>query len=43
MTLGADPHDTLRTLTPAQDMADMFFRTGHVVQTCAGGGPCKND
>jgi hypothetical protein len=43
MTLGADPHDTLRTLTPAQDMADMFFRTGHVVQTCAGGGPCKDD
>jgi hypothetical protein len=43
MTLGADPHDTLRTLTPAQDMADMFFRTGHVVQTCAGAGPCKDD
>jgi hypothetical protein len=42
MTLGADPHDTLRTLTDAEDMADMFFRTGRIVQTCAGGGPCED-
>jgi hypothetical protein len=37
---GADPHDALRKLPEAQDMADQFFRTGVVNQTCAGGGPC---
>jgi hypothetical protein len=37
----ADPHDTLRQQADAQDMSDIFFRTGTVVQTCAGGaGPC---
>jgi hypothetical protein len=41
MTLGTDPHDTLRTYTDAQDMADQFFRTGHVNQTCPSGGPCS--
>ena len=35
-----DPHDALRQLNPAQDMADQFFRTGLVNQTCANGGPC---
>jgi hypothetical protein len=35
-----DPHDALRQLNSAQDMADTFFRTGVVVQTCADGGPC---
>jgi hypothetical protein len=43
MTLGTDPHDTLRTLTDAQDMADVFFRTGRITQTCKGGGPCKDE
>jgi hypothetical protein len=31
---GDDPHDTLRTEPDAQQMADTFFRTGNVVQTC---------
>lgn len=35
-----DPHDALRQLYYAQDMADIFFRTGTVVQTCPGGAPC---
>jgi hypothetical protein len=35
-----DPHDSLRQQADAQDMADIFFRTGTVVQTCADGGPC---
>ena len=35
-----DPHDALRQLNSAQDMADQFFRTGIINQTCAGGGPC---
>lgn len=35
-----DPHDSLRQLNSAQDMADQFFRTGVVNQTCANGGPC---
>jgi hypothetical protein len=34
-----DPHDALRQLNAAQDMADQFFRTGVVNQTCTGG-PC---
>jgi hypothetical protein len=42
MTLGADPHDTLRTFTDAQDMADHFFRTGVIIQTCPDGGPCNS-
>jgi len=33
---GDDPHDTLRTEPDAQQMADTFFRTGTVVQTCDG-------
>ena len=37
---GTDPHDALRKLPEAQDMADQFFRTGKVNQTCANGGPC---
>ena len=32
---GTDPHDALRKLPEAQDMADQFFRTGKVNQTCA--------
>jgi hypothetical protein len=35
-----DPHGALRELPSAQDMADQFFRTGAVDQTCADGGPC---
>ncbi len=35
-----DPHDALRQLDSAQDMADQFFRTGAINQTCANGGPC---
>jgi hypothetical protein len=35
-----DPHDALRQLNSAQDMADQFFRTGVVNQTCENGGPC---
>jgi hypothetical protein len=42
MTLGADPHDTLRTYTDAQDMTDHFFRTGVIIQTCPDGGPCSS-
>ncbi len=36
----ADPHGALRQLSSAQDMADQFFRTTVVSQTCADGGPC---
>jgi hypothetical protein len=39
--LGPDPHDTLRTFWQAQDMADQFFRTGIVNQTCGASGPCQ--
>ncbi len=35
---GDDPHDTLRTEPDAQQMADAFFRTGTIAQTCTG--PC---
>jgi hypothetical protein len=35
-----DPHDSLRQQADAQDMSDIFFRTGTVVQTCPSGGPC---
>jgi hypothetical protein len=42
MTLGTDPHDTLRTYTDAQDMADHFFRTGLINQSCPDGGPCTS-
>jgi hypothetical protein len=35
-----DPHDALRQQGDAQDMADTFYRTGTVVQTCPNGGPC---
>ncbi len=35
-----DPHDALRQLNSAQDMADQFFRMGVVNQTCENGGPC---
>ena len=35
-----DPHDTLRKQADAQDMSDVFFRTGVIQQTCPGGGPC---
>ncbi len=35
-----DPHDALRQLNAAQDMADQFFRTGVINQTCPMGGPC---
>ncbi|MGD0526070.1 MAG: hypothetical protein ABSE49_13045 [Polyangiaceae bacterium] len=35
-----DPHDTLRQQADAQDMSDVFFRTGMVVQTCPAGAPC---
>jgi hypothetical protein len=35
-----DPHDTLRKQADAQDMSDIFFRTGVIQQTCPGGGPC---
>ncbi|HEY8038678.1 MAG TPA: hypothetical protein VIF15_02750 [Polyangiaceae bacterium] len=35
-----DPHDALRQQADAQDMSDVFFRTGTVVQTCPNGGPC---
>ncbi len=40
MTIGTDPHGLIRYIPEAQDMADKFFRTGTVVQTCSGGGPC---
>ena len=36
-----DPHDYVRTMWQAQDMADRFYQTGTVVQTCANGGPCS--
>ncbi|HEY8087916.1 MAG TPA: hypothetical protein VIF09_08725, partial [Polyangiaceae bacterium] len=35
-----DPHDALRQQADAQDMSDVFFRTGAITQTCPGGGPC---
>jgi hypothetical protein len=38
---GADPHEELRYVPAAQDMADQFFRTGIVNQTCPDGGPCS--
>lgn len=38
---GEDPHDKVRVLPAAEAMADKFFRTGIVDQTCDGGGPCK--
>ena len=37
---GPDPHDELRYVPAEQDMADQFFRTGLVNQTCPDGGPC---
>jgi hypothetical protein len=41
MSVGVDPHGLIRYLPEAQDMADTFFRTGTIVQKCAGGaGPC---
>jgi len=39
-TAGSDPHEELRYVPAAQDMADQFFRTGIVNQTCPDGGPC---
>jgi hypothetical protein len=39
-TSQTDPHDTLRKQADAQDMSDIFFRTGVIQQTCPGGGPC---
>ncbi len=39
--LGPDPHDTLRTFWQSQDMADQFFRTGIINQTCGSSGPCQ--
>jgi hypothetical protein len=35
-----DPHDALRQLNSAQDIADGFYRTGVFNQDCANGGPC---
>jgi hypothetical protein len=35
-----NPHNALSQQADAQDMADVFFRTGMVVQTCAAGAPC---
>jgi hypothetical protein len=40
MSAGNDPHTLLRQVPEAQDMADKFLRTGQVIQTCDGGGPC---
>jgi hypothetical protein len=40
-TAGNDPHEELRYVPAAQDMADQFFRTGMVNQTCPDGGPCS--
>jgi hypothetical protein len=40
-TAGSDPHEELRYVPAAQDMADQFFRTGVVNQTCPDGGPCS--
>ncbi len=37
---GPDPHGELRFVPAAQDMADRFFRTGLIEQTCPDGGPC---
>jgi hypothetical protein len=37
---GPDPHDELRYVPAEQDMADQFFRTGLINQTCPDGGPC---
>ena len=39
-TTQEDPHDTLRKQGDAQDMSDIFFRTGVIQQTCPNGGPC---
>jgi hypothetical protein len=39
-TAGIDPHGELRYVPAEQDMADQFFRTGIVNQTCPDGGPC---
>jgi len=39
-TAGTDPHEELRYVPAAQDMADQFFRTGAVNQTCPSGAPC---
>lgn len=36
-----DPHDTLRQQADAQDMSDVFFRTGVITQTCPAGSPCS--
>jgi hypothetical protein len=36
----SNPHSELRYVTAAQDMADRFFRTGTIQQTCPDGGPC---
>jgi hypothetical protein len=36
-----DPHGALRQQADAQDMSDIFLRTGTVVQTCAAGAPCS--
>jgi len=33
---GDDPHGVIRSLTAAQKMADTFFRTGKITQTCNG-------
>jgi len=33
---GTDPHGVIRSLDAAQKMADEFFRTGKIVQTCDG-------
>jgi hypothetical protein len=38
---GPDPHGELRYVPAAQDMADKFFRTGQIVETCPNGGPCR--
>jgi hypothetical protein len=37
---GPDPHDELTQVYANEDMADQFFRTGVVNQTCPDGGPC---
>lgn len=37
-----DPHDALRQLDSAQDMADTFYKTGVFTQACANGGPCAS-
>lgn len=37
-TEGEDPHDKVRVLDPAMRQSDEFFRSGNVIDTCAG--PC---